>query len=85
MLLHPEVQKRAQEELDQAVGKDVLPSLDDRPNLPYLDAVIKETFRFATSSITKGDEFDPALNFPFSDGSLSYHLVSPLASRSCAN
>ncbi|EJC97587.1 cytochrome P450 [Fomitiporia mediterranea MF3/22] len=46
MVLYPEVQQRAQEELDKVVGKDTLPSFDDRPNLPYLNAVIKETYRW---------------------------------------
>ncbi|KAF8314217.1 cytochrome P450, partial [Clavulina sp. PMI_390] len=46
MLLHPEIQKRAQEELDCVVGNDRLPMMEDRPNLPYLDAVIKETLRW---------------------------------------
>ncbi|EJC99662.1 cytochrome P450 [Fomitiporia mediterranea MF3/22] len=46
MVLYPEVQRRAQEELDKVVGKDALPSFDDRQNLPYLNAVIKETYRW---------------------------------------
>ena len=46
MVLHPEVQKRAQEELDRVVGKNNLPSMDDRPNLPYVDAICKECLRW---------------------------------------
>lgn len=46
MTLHPEVQKRAQEELDLVVGPDRLPSLEDRPNLPYVEAVVKEVLRW---------------------------------------
>lgn len=30
MLLHPEVQKKAQEELDRVIGRDRLPELSDR-------------------------------------------------------
>lgn len=53
MLLHPDVFRKAQEEMDRVVGSSRLPELDDRANLPYLNAVIKETFRsvnFALSS-----------------------------------
>lgn len=31
MLRHPDVQRKAQEEIDAVVGRDRLPSLEDRP------------------------------------------------------
>ena len=43
MTLHPEVQKRAQEEIDRVVGGDRLPDFDDREHLPYIEAVVKES------------------------------------------
>ncbi|EIN09014.1 cytochrome P450 [Punctularia strigosozonata HHB-11173 SS5] len=46
MVLHPNVLKRAQEELDRVVGSDRLPTFEDRPNLPYVDCVIRETYRW---------------------------------------
>ncbi|PAV15608.1 cytochrome P450 [Pyrrhoderma noxium] len=46
LLLHPDVQKRAQEELDRVVGKNNLPTMKDRPNLPYIDAIFRECFRW---------------------------------------
>lgn len=46
MTLHPKVQKRAQEEIDAVVGSDRLPAFDDRPNLPYLEAIVKEVLRW---------------------------------------
>jgi len=46
ILLHPRVQKRAQEEIDSVIGDDRLPLLSDRPNLPYLEAVAKEALRW---------------------------------------
>jgi len=46
MTIYPEVQKRAQEEIDRVVGKDRLPTLEDRESLPYVDAIVKETLRW---------------------------------------
>ena len=46
MTLYPEVQRKAQEELDSVVGSDRLPTMEDRDALPYIDAVVKETFRW---------------------------------------
>ncbi|KAI0788920.1 cytochrome P450 [Irpex lacteus] len=46
MLLHPEVQQKAQEEIDRVVGRDRLPDLNDRDSLPYLQCVINETSRW---------------------------------------
>ena len=46
MALYPEVQKKAQMEIDRVVGMDRLPSFADRPNLPYVDAVVKEVLRW---------------------------------------
>lgn len=46
MVLFPEVQRKAQEELDRIVGTDRLPTLADRPSLPYNNAVMKEVLRW---------------------------------------
>lgn len=46
MALHPEAQKKAQEELDMVVGRDTLPSFSDLPNLPYLIALCNEVIRW---------------------------------------
>lgn len=45
MIRNPEVQRRAQEELDRVVGPDRLPTFSDREALPYLEAVIREAYR----------------------------------------
>ncbi|XP_054274087.1 probable cytochrome P450 303a1 [Macrosteles quadrilineatus] len=45
MLLFPDVQKKAQEEIDRVVGRDRLPNLNDRPNMPYMEAVVLESVR----------------------------------------
>jgi hypothetical protein len=46
MLLHPEVQRKAQEEVDRVIGNDRFPTLADQPNLPYVEAVVKEVLRW---------------------------------------
>ncbi|KAI1813707.1 cytochrome P450 oxidoreductase OrdA-like protein [Poronia punctata] len=46
MTLHPEVQARAQEEIDRVVGPGRLPTFDDRDNLPYINAVVQEAWRW---------------------------------------
>jgi cytochrome P450 len=45
MCLYPEAQQNAQAELD-SVLKGRLPEFDDRPSLPYISAIIKETMRW---------------------------------------
>jgi cytochrome P450 len=45
LMQNPEVQRKAQGEIDRAVGKDRLPTWDDIPNLPYLNLVLQETYR----------------------------------------
>ncbi|KAJ7804522.1 cytochrome P450 [Mycena olivaceomarginata] len=46
MLLHPEIQERAQSEIDSVVGCDRLPTFDDKPALPYITALVKEMLRW---------------------------------------
>ena len=46
MARHPEIQEKAQKELDAVVGTSRLPHFDDRPSLPYIEAIFREVFRF---------------------------------------
>jgi len=46
MIAFPEVQRRAQEELDAVVGRDRPPTFSDAPRLPYVHAIIKEVLRW---------------------------------------
>ncbi|KAL4068367.1 cytochrome P450 [Scleroderma yunnanense] len=46
MTLFPEVQKKAQAEIDAIVGLDRLPTLSDRQCLPYMEALLKEIYRW---------------------------------------
>ncbi|KAK7864643.1 hypothetical protein R5R35_012415 [Gryllus longicercus] len=45
LLLYPEVQKKAQAEIDAVVGRNRLPTLNDRPNMPYMEAIVLESVR----------------------------------------
>lgn len=42
---YPEIQQKMQQQIDEVVGQSRMPNLNDRINLPYVDAVIKETLR----------------------------------------
>ncbi|KXN92110.1 O-methylsterigmatocystin oxidoreductase [Leucoagaricus sp. SymC.cos] len=45
MCLYPDVQKKAQSELDQVLNGR-LPEFNDRPSLPYINAIVKEASRW---------------------------------------
>ncbi|RXW19445.1 hypothetical protein EST38_g6411 [Candolleomyces aberdarensis] len=62
---HPEVQIKAQAEIDTVVGLGRLPLISDRPSLPYVHAIIKEIGRWFTVAPlntprvnTRDDEYD---------------------------
>lgn len=45
MALHPEIQEKAQEEIDRVVGNQRLPDFNDRESMPYSDAIYREVMR----------------------------------------
>lgn len=45
MMCNPDIQKKAQAEIDAVVGQGRLPEFDDLANLPYLNLVKQEVFR----------------------------------------
>lgn len=46
MTLFPEIQRKAQDEIDKVIGPHRLPSLKDREQLPYIGALVKEVHRW---------------------------------------
>jgi len=46
MVLFPEVQKKAQAEIDAVVGNERLPTYADQPQLPYVSALLTEVLRW---------------------------------------
>ncbi|KAG1855551.1 cytochrome P450 [Suillus subluteus] len=46
MVLYPDVQRRAQAEIDSVIGRDRLPTFEDRTSLPYIESILRETFRW---------------------------------------
>ncbi|OQE34915.1 hypothetical protein PENCOP_c015G06813 [Penicillium coprophilum] len=46
MALFPEVQRKAQEEIDTVLGSNRLPQFQDRDDLPYINALVKEVLRW---------------------------------------
>ncbi|KAB5539440.1 cytochrome P450 [Coniochaeta sp. 2T2.1] len=64
MVLYPEAQKKAQEEIDRVVGPDRLPNMDDEMHLPFVRGCVKESLRWMPTNIigvphavTKDDEY----------------------------
>ena len=46
MTLYPEVQRRAQAEIDTVIGHSRLPDISDIQSLPYIEAVLMESMRW---------------------------------------
>ena len=45
MIRHPGVQDKMRKEINDVIGTSRFPSLEDKPKLPYCEAVIHETLR----------------------------------------
>ena len=65
MTMFPDVQKKAQAELDATIGTSRFPTLSDNESLPYINALVKEVLRwhpintFGLPHCTKqNDEYD---------------------------
>lgn len=45
MILFPDVQVKAQAQIDRVVGHDRFPDFSDQPNMPYIAAICKEVHK----------------------------------------
>ncbi|XP_071574956.1 probable cytochrome P450 303a1 [Temnothorax nylanderi] len=45
LILYPQVQKKAHEEIDRVIGRDRFPTLADKPRMPYVQAIVLESIR----------------------------------------
>ncbi|KAI0691331.1 cytochrome P450 [Cytidiella melzeri] len=64
VMVYPEVQDKAQAEIDHVIGGGRLPTLDDRQDLPYIDAIVWECLRWnpvtplgIARKVTEDDEY----------------------------
>lgn len=46
MILNPDIQTKAQAEIDQVLGNGRLPDFSDLDSLPYVTAIMKEVLRY---------------------------------------
>jgi cytochrome P450 len=46
MVSYPDVQRRAQAEINSVIGRDRLPIFEDRASLPYVESILRETLRW---------------------------------------
>ncbi len=51
MVLNPEAQKMAQDEIDRVIGPDKLPTMDDESDLQYVRQCMKEALRWMPTTI----------------------------------
>ncbi|KDQ63647.1 hypothetical protein JAAARDRAFT_29676 [Jaapia argillacea MUCL 33604] len=65
MSTHPEIQRKAQEEIDRVIGTDRLPLFSDKESLPYVDSIVWECLRWnpvtplgISHAVTADDEYD---------------------------
>lgn len=59
MCLHPDVQRRAHEEIDAVIGSERYPDWSDEAQLPYVAALINETFRWRPAFALGGPPHAP--------------------------
>jgi Cytochrome P450 len=71
MISHPGVLARAQQEIDSVVGKDRLPTFEDRDSLPYINGLVHEAIRSQTLHIRP----------LYTDKSLHFQMEPPCTAR----
>jgi len=49
LVAYPGKQEKCQEELDAVIGRSRMPAFEDRDNLPYLKATVREILRWRSA------------------------------------
>lgn len=87
LVLHPHTQARGQDELDIIIGRDRLPNLSDREQLPYVSAICKEVLRWKnvaplamSHACTKDDVYE-GMFIPRGEPVGSVHYPSGMSRR----
>ncbi|XP_072484678.1 cytochrome P450 2C23-like isoform X2 [Notamacropus eugenii] len=82
ILKHPEVQAKIQEEIDRVIGPNRVPSIKDRQDMPYVDAVVHEVQRFTNlvplnlpHAVNRDIQFQ---QYVLPKGTTIYPLLSPV-------
>lgn len=66
MVLYPEVQVKAQAEIDKVIGSTRLPYFEDRPSLQYIEAILRELLRW-NPTLPLGMHYCTTCSFIISD------------------
>lgn len=72
MVLHPDIQRKSQRELDEVLGHGTFPNYEDRDSLPYLTCVIYEVLRLDAPIVLRHH----GMNGIFTGGIQSSHWVN---------
>ncbi|XP_072484670.1 cytochrome P450 2C23-like [Notamacropus eugenii] len=82
ILKHPEVQAKIHEEIDSVIGHNRVPSIKDRQDMPYVDAVVHEVQRFINllplnlpHAVTRDIHFQ---QYVLPKGTTVYPLLTPV-------
>lgn len=82
MVVHPDIQQRAQAEIDRIVGEDRIPDMIDFETLSYVNCIVQELLRFnppvplVPHSPTEDDTYN---DYAIPKGTRFYVLPYPLS------
>ena len=54
-MVHPEILRKAQAEIDRVVGTARLPDFADKPSLSYIQCIVREVFRYVFPPLSSLD------------------------------
>jgi hypothetical protein len=85
MIMHPEIQRKAQAEIDRVIGNNRFPTSADQADLPYVGAIAKEVLRWGPVVPFGKSNFPEVVvwNLPSSRGLISKGLATRYSPRLC--